>query len=348
MPPMRRGSRSFSTWFTITSGPTGITCPSIRPYYFEHEDVTPWGDAINFGREHCEPVRELFRANIRYWMDEFHIDGFRLDATHAICDATEPHILAELAEIVQSRGGYIMAEDERNDAKLLNPTTEGGYGMDGMWADDFHHVIESALTDASRYQEDFRANSGVGRRLQHGWTYRGKSARIPERRKERCASISPRSGLSSASPITTRWAIAPSGKAASSHHPREIYRAASALLLLAPYTPLLFMGQEWAASTPFYTLRITTRNSVAGRRRTRARMQVCGFRERNGTGPSPLRRRFRRLKIEARLGGSRIQAHTREPSRSIANSCGSGRNISFRPLHAAELLLPRCSPGCSP
>ncbi|MGV3533960.1 MAG: alpha-amylase family glycosyl hydrolase, partial [Chthoniobacteraceae bacterium] len=156
-------------------GPDGNYLSQFSPFYFEHEDVTPWGDAINFGRANSEPVRAFFKANIRYWMEEYHIDGFRLDATHAICDPSEPHILTELAEIVHSKGGCIIAEDERNDAKLLNPRTEGGYGMDGMWADDFHHIIETALSHESRYKDDFKGElRELVDTLEHGWTYRGQ------------------------------------------------------------------------------------------------------------------------------------------------------------------------------
>jgi maltooligosyltrehalose trehalohydrolase len=269
-------------------GPDGNYLSHFSPYYFEHEDVTPWGDAINFGRANCEPVREFYKANILYWMEEFHIDGFRLDATHAICDASEPHILTELAEIVHSRGGWIIAEDERNDAKLLNPALEGGHGMDGVWADDFHHIIETALTDASRYKEDFKGTTEeLVDVLQHGWTYRGQvSNHTGKPRGTECSDLAPEGFVFC---ISNHDQVGNRAFGERLHHlsTPAAYRAASALLLLAPYTPLLFMGQEWAASSPFYYF--TDHNEELGRLVEEGRQRECRFAAfANGTEPGDI------------------------------------------------------------
>lgn len=258
-------------------GPDGNYLAQYSPYYLEHEDTTPWGDAINFGRDHCQPVRELYLANIRYWMDEFHIDGFRLDATHSICDPSTPHILSELAEAVQSRGGYVVAEDERNDAKLLLPRTEGGHGMDAVWADDFHHTIESAAAPtASRYREDFNGKlSELADVLQHGWAYRGQLSRHTGKPKGTpCQHLPPQQFvlcISNHDQVGNRAF----GERLHQLTSPSVYRAASALLLLAPYTPLLFMGQEWAASTPFFYF--TDHHQELGRLVEEGRQRECRF-----------------------------------------------------------------------
>ncbi len=257
-------------------GPDGTYLSQYSPYYFEHEDVTPWGDAVNFGRDHCEPIRAMYRANIRYWMEEFHIDGFRLDATHTICDASEPHILAELAEIVQARGGWVIAEDERNDVCLIVPRPEGGYGFEGVWADDFHHTIEAGITTTSRYQDDFSGElAEVADILQHGWKYRGQpSAHTGKVKGTECGHLPPEQFvlcISNHDQVGNRAF----GERLHQLSSPAAYRAASALLLLAPYTPLLFMGQEWSASTPF--LYFTDHNEELGRMVEEGRQRECRY-----------------------------------------------------------------------
>ena len=151
-------------------GPDGNYLREFSPDYFEHRHHTPWGEALNFSRS--PEVRAYYGANIEYWMDEFHFDGFRLDATHTIFDDSPRHILAELGEIVHRRGGYIIAEDERNEARLIAPPEEGGFGLNAVWADDFHHSLELALVDASMYAGIFTAElRELANILQNGWVH---------------------------------------------------------------------------------------------------------------------------------------------------------------------------------
>ena len=233
-------------------GPAGNYTAKFSPWYFSPEDKTPWGNAVNFGHAHSSGVREFYRANIVYWMEDFHFDGFRLDATHAMIDASGRHILAELSELVHARGGYIIAEDARNEARLITSAAEGGYGFDGVWADDFHHIVEVGLIDASVYRRDFEGElAELVKALQQGWFYTGQILRrkgtpkgtpahtLPPERFVFCISNHDQVG-NRAFGERLNHLVTPAA-----------YRAASALLLLAPYTPLLFMGQEWGASTPF-------------------------------------------------------------------------------------------------
>jgi maltooligosyltrehalose trehalohydrolase len=233
-------------------GPDGNYLPRFSPHYFAAEDRTPWGSAINFGHDQSRPVRDFFRANVFYWMEEFHIDGFRLDATHAIIDHSEKHFLRELADLVQARGGYIIAEDERNEAKLVTPVADGGFGLNAVWADDFHHIVEVAVLDASVYRKDFQGDLlELQRALEQGWHYSGQ---VQERKKKPrgtpCGHLAPESFIFC---ISNHDQVGNRALGERLHHlvSPETYRAASALLLLNPYTPLLFMGQEWAASSPF-------------------------------------------------------------------------------------------------
>jgi maltooligosyltrehalose trehalohydrolase len=257
-------------------GPDGNYVGQFSPYYFQNEDVTPWGDAINFSAAHNEAVRAFFKSNLDHWITKFHIDGFRLDATHAIIDRSEPHILAELAELAHSRGRYMIAEDERNEARIITSLKEDGFGFDGVWADDFHHTLEVALVDASRYREDFVGEMHEAiEALQNGWIYQGQESRrhraargtacrhLPPERFILCISNHDQVG-NRAFGERLNHLVSPS-----------VYRAASALLLLSPYTPLLFQGQEWAASTPF--LYFTDHHEELGRAVEAGRREECRF-----------------------------------------------------------------------
>lgn len=231
-------------------GPDGNYLAAYHSDYFRRDHKTPWGDAIHF---ELPPVRHFFLQNIAYWMDEFHVDGFRLDATHAIADSSEVHILTQLADVVHSRGGFVIAEDDRNDPKLISDRQTGGAGLDGCWADDFHHVVNVMLT--GNRDAYFRNYNGTGEELattlEKGWLFTGQV---------QPTSGKPRGGdPTSLRPDQLVYCISNHDQVGNRAFGERLahlttpaaYRAASALLLLAPYTPLLFMGQEWAASAPF-------------------------------------------------------------------------------------------------
>ncbi len=239
-------------------GPDGNYLRQFSPWYFTDRYQTPWGDAINYDGEQSAPVRKLVVDNALYWLHEFHADGLRLDATHAILDTSPRHILAELTDCVRAslpdgRRVVLIAESSENDVRTLLPTSEGGYGFDVVYADDFHHALRRYLAgDAEGYYQDYRGTlDEVARIVEQGWLYEGQ--------------LSPRTGKPRGTPARERpaWQFQyvlqnhdqvgnrPTGDRV--HHAIDLprYRAASALLLTLPYTPLLFMGQEFAASTPF-------------------------------------------------------------------------------------------------
>lgn len=230
-------------------GPDGNYLREFSPDYFEGRHHTPWGEAINFSR--CPEVRDYYKDNIRYWQDEFHFDGFRLDATHTIFDDSKRHILTELGEIAHARGCYIIAEDERNLTRLISPLEEDGYNMNAVWADDFHHTVDVALIEGSMYSGTFEGQQQeLANALQNGWVYPPPWPAGQPRYNTACAHIPPERFVFCIS-NHDQCGNRAFGERINHFIKPESYRAASALLCLVPYTPLLFMGQEWGASTPF-------------------------------------------------------------------------------------------------
>ena len=178
-------------------GPHGNRLREFSRNYFDSTRQTPWGDALHFDGPGSGPVRAFFNENLRYWVRDFHIDGFRLDATHAIYDRSEHHILRELRDTAHACGAFVIAEDERNEEVLLS---RDGFHLDGAWADDFHHALETALISKSIYAKRFRGSlAELVEIVQHA----GRGVRWRRIGPGWC-----RSNSSAAFPITTKWAIA--------------------------------------------------------------------------------------------------------------------------------------------
>jgi len=223
---------------------------------FGEHHHTPWGQAINLDDTGSERVRQFFLENAVHWLREYHFDGFRLDATFALVDDSPKHFLKELAEVVAAVPGWkrlLIAEDPRNLRDLALPREGGGYGLDGIWADDFHHQVRVNLAgDRHAYYKDFTgAPADIAKTVEQGWFYTGQRS---ENQGE--ARGTPTDGL-----VPENFVICiqnhdqvgnrPRGNRLSDDVPLPAYRAASALLLFAPQLPLLFQGQEWATKTPF-------------------------------------------------------------------------------------------------
>ncbi len=259
-------------------GPDGNYLGAYTKDYFNPAHKTPWGDALNFDGHHNGPVRDYFLSNPVYWMEEFHLDGFRLDATHAIMDDSPRHILAEIAGAIHARGGFVYAEDERNAASLATPEAEGGCGLDGMWADDFHHSVRVALTgERDSYLGNFRGSAEeIAETLSNGWYYRGqRTLQSGKPRGTPGRQLPPRAFcycISNHDQVGNRAF----GERLNVLCGPDAYRAASALLCLSPHVPLIFQGQEWMASTPF--LYFTDHNEELGRLVTEGRRkEFAGF-----------------------------------------------------------------------
>lgn len=247
-------------------GPDGNYLGAYSRFYFDAEKHTPWGAALNFGGAQSAAVRAFFITNAAYWLDEFHCDGLRLDATHAIVDESDQHMLALISEVADTHGAFTIAEDERNLAMIVGV---GGHGLDAVYADDFCHTVQVALGDRS-YEADFDGTAAeLADELEHGWHYRGKlSKQHGVARGSECSHLPPSCFafcISNHDQVGNRAF----GERLHQLTSPEAYRAASALLLLTPYFPMLFMGQEWGASTPF--LYFTEHNEELGRLVTEGR-----------------------------------------------------------------------------
>lgn len=235
-------------------GPAGNVLPEYCADYFREDRETPWGRSFNLDGARSAPVRDFLAGNAAYWLDEFKFDGLRLDATHAISDDSPRHLLAEIAETVHARGGFLIAEDERNNAGLLRLPNGGGMKLDAVWSDDFHHQVRVALTGTRKsYFAGYSGSAAdLASTLEHGWTYQGQ-AFAPWKGRARgsiCGHLPPSAFVTC---IENHDQIGNRAKGERLEHlvtPRQ-FRAASMLLCLSPYVPLIFMGQEWAASTPF-------------------------------------------------------------------------------------------------
>jgi maltooligosyltrehalose trehalohydrolase len=238
-------------------GPDGNYLTRYSPFYLSETHGTEWGQGFNFDGPHCAPVREYVRANAAYWIDEYHLDGLRLDATQAIVDESSPHILTEIGDAVRAaargRETLLVNENEPQRTSLVRPTDDGGCGLDMIWNDDWHHSALVALTGRDEaYYTDYRGTAQeFVSAAKHGFLYQGQYYRWQRQRRG-----TPTFGLE-------RWRfvhflqnhdqIANSGRGERAHQlasPARL-RALTALLLLGPQTPMLFMGQEFAASAPF-------------------------------------------------------------------------------------------------
>jgi maltooligosyltrehalose trehalohydrolase len=238
-------------------GPDGNSLPAFAPEYFSKRHKTEWGEALNYDGASSGPVREYFVANAGYWVDEYHFDGLRLDATQSIFDDSPEHILAAVARRVREAGGgratLLVAENEPQHVKLVRPPDRGGYGLDALWNDDFHHSALVALTGRNEaYYTDYLGGpQELVSAIKWGYLYQGQ--RYSWQRKRRGT---PTFGLSPAAFVNflqNHDQVANSARGQRCHQLTSPgrFRAMTALLLLGPATPMLFQGQEFAASSPF-------------------------------------------------------------------------------------------------
>ena len=239
-------------------GPDGNYLREFSPHYFSTRYQNEWGDPLNFDDEHSAPVREFFVTNARYWIREFHFDGLRLDATQQIFDASPNHIIAEVTEAVRAeapgRHTFVVAENECQHARLVRARGQGGYGLDALWNDDFHHSAMVAATGrAEAYYSGYR---GVAQEFvssaKYGFLYQGGWYRWQRQRRGRPAlDLQPRQFVTF---LQNHDQIANSLRGARVHQMAgpALVRALTTVLLLSPQIPLLFQGDEFAASSPFF------------------------------------------------------------------------------------------------
>jgi maltooligosyltrehalose trehalohydrolase len=238
-------------------GPEGNYLGDYGPY-FTGKYRTPWGNAINFDGPHSDSVREFFTANALYWISEYHIDALRIDAIHGIFDFSAKHFLTELAEAVHKeakllkRNIYVIAESDLNDVRVINPARIGGYGLDAQWNDDFHHALHTMITgESSGYYKDFGSMEHMAKAFREGFVYSGQYSKYRQRRH----------GNSSKNIAACKFVVFSQnhdqvGNRArcdrlSRTLPFEKLKLAAAIVLLSPYIPLIFMGEEYGETAPF-------------------------------------------------------------------------------------------------
>lgn len=238
-------------------GPDGNYLPAFSENYFTDRYECEWGRAINFDGPDSAPVREFYLTNARYWISEFHLDGLRLDATQAIFDASETYIVKEIVDAARGAAAgrriYMVAENEPQDTRFVKSPEGGGYGMDALWNDDFHHSALVAMTGRREaYYTDYLGSAQEFISLvKYGFLYQGQYYVWQEKcRGTASLNISPSSFILF---IQNHDQIANSccGDRIREVTDDGIFRAMTALTLLAPGTPMLFQGQEFAASSPF-------------------------------------------------------------------------------------------------
>lgn len=223
------------------------------PFYFTDKYTNEWGKAINFDGYLSEPVREFILANVRYWIQEFHLDGFRIDATQQIFDHSPKHILGEIAETITEvsshKKTFLIAENEPQDISLY-----WQHGFNGVWNDDFHHTATVALTGHHEaYYTDYRGKAQEFiSSAKWGYLYQGQYYTWQKKKRGTPSFNIPPSYFINY--LQNHDQIANTCRGLRIHHLAHpgAFKAMTALLLLLPQIPLLFQGQEFAASSPFY------------------------------------------------------------------------------------------------
>ena len=258
-------------------GPDGNYLAEFGPYFTDRYR-TPWGNALNFDGAHSDHVREYFIANALQWVDEFHIDVLRLDAVHAILDQSAQPFLRELADRVRERAGLLgrrillIAESDLGDPALLRPATHGGMGLDGQWLDDFHHALHTILTgEQDGYYRDFGTIEVLARTYRDRFAYAGQYSEHRQRRH----------GAPADDLAAHRFVVYAQnhdqvgnrrlGDRLTRALTLDQLKLAATAVLLSPFTPMLFMGEEYGETAPFpYFVSHTDAPLVEAVRRGRA------------------------------------------------------------------------------
>lgn len=238
-------------------GPDGNYLAQFGPYFTDHYQ-TPWGDAVNLDGPDSDPVRRFFIDNALMWLRDYHIDGLRIDAVHAIVDTSATHFLEQLADEVQRLGRelgrhlVIIAENDRNDPRPARAVEAGGYGLDAQWNEDFHHALHALLTgESDGYYSDFGRLADLARVLTRGLVYDGRYSHYRRRTHGRPAYDLPGRRFIGCLQNHDQIGNRARGDRIGTQLSPGLLKIGAALVLTGPFVPLLFQGEEWAAGTPF-------------------------------------------------------------------------------------------------
>ena len=238
-------------------GPDGNYLGQFGPYFTDAYS-TPWGDAVNLDGACSDEVRRFFIDNALMWLRNYHFDGLRIDAVHAIVDTSAVHLLEALAGEVQrlqthsGRPRVLIAESDLNDPRLIRPVEIGGYGLDAQWNEDFHHALHAVLTgESSGYFADFGRIADLARVLTRGFALDGAYSRYRKRAHGRPATDIPGRRFVGCLQNHDQIGNRATGERSSHLLSRGLLKVGAALVVTSPFVPLLFQGEEWAATSPF-------------------------------------------------------------------------------------------------
>ena len=274
-------------------GPEGNYLGVYGPYFTE-KYKTPWGGALNFDDAWCDGVRQYFIENALMWFRDFHIDALRLDAVHAIKDFSPQHILREIRlkvdELVRQSGRqhYLIAELDLNDTRYINPVQSGGYGMDAQWIDEFHHALRvTAGGDNTGYYADFKGVEHLAKAFKDAYVYDGQWS--PHRNKKFGIRAEQNSGeqfivfSQNHDQVGNRML----GERTSVLASFEMQKLLAAAVMVSPYLPMLFMGEEWSEPHPFLYFVSHTDKDLAAAVRKGRKEEFAAFHA-QGEAPDPM------------------------------------------------------------
>ena len=240
-------------------GPSGNYLAEFGPY-FTNTYQTPWGAAVNLDAPGSDQVRRWIVDNALSWLRDFHIDGLRLDAVHELIDTRAVNVLEEVASAVHELGAhlgkplFVIAESDLNDPRLITPVDAGGMGLDGQWCDDVHHALHAMLTgERQGYYADFGSLQTLATALTSAFVHANTWSSFRGRSHGRPVDLRTVPGWRFVTYLQDHDQVGnrATGDRLSTIVPPELVKVGAALLLCSPYTPMLFMGEEWGASTPW-------------------------------------------------------------------------------------------------
>lgn len=239
-------------------GPEGNYLADFGPY-FSRKYSTPWGPSMNYDDRGSDNVRRFVISNALYWITEYHFDGLRLDAIHGIFDLSPMNILQEMKGAVENQAKElkreisVIAESDLNDPRIVRPLDECGYGLDGQWSDDFHHSVHAYLTgERFGYYQDFGSLEDIQKSLTSGFVYDGKYSVFRGKKHGQSSKGIPGKQFVVCLQNHDQIGNRPDGLRVSCILDPSALKLAAALLILSPYVPLLFMGEEYGEKSPFY------------------------------------------------------------------------------------------------
>ena len=299
-------------------GPEGNYLPDYGPY-FTSKYNTPWGNAINFDDEYCYGVRQYFIQNALMWFRDFHIDALRLDAVHAIKDFSPAHILREIKLEVNKlmeqtgRKHYLIVELDLNDTRFINPLEEQGYGMDAQWIDEFHHALRiSAGEEKTGYYSDFQGVADLAKSYRDAYVFDGQYSEHRKKFFGIKAENNPGHQFIVFSQNHDQVGNRMLGERLNELVSFEMKKVAAGAVLISPYLPMLFMGEEWIERRPFLYFVSHTDEQLAESVREGRKQEFADFHA-DGEAPDPVSEEtFDESKVQWRL-------LNKEPHKTILN-----------------------------